>query len=80
MLLLLYYFIVILLIKYKFLCLHAFLFSYFSFNFISIILLLRTSYERNFPMMCKTTTLPTKERLAMRTVVGPICNPGLSSV
>ena len=37
-------------------------------------------YERNFPMMCRTTTDPTKEREAMRTVVGPIWSPGESSV
>jgi hypothetical protein len=30
--------------------------------------------------MCNKTTTPTKLKLATKTVVGPTCNPGLSSV
>ena len=29
------------------------------------------AYMRNFPQMCKRTTMPTKEREATKTVVGP---------
>ena len=37
-------------------------------------------YDRNLPIICNITTAPTKDKLAINTVVGPICNPGESSV
>ena len=42
--------------------------------------IIRHIYIRNLPQMCKRGTMPTNEREATSTWVGPTCRPGLSSV
>jgi hypothetical protein len=50
------------------------------FGFFQDVYMILPSYIRNFPQMCKSTTTPTKLKLAISTVVGPTCKPGESSV